>query len=317
MTGVVPVARLDADMVTVRSDEASLFVGLGNMGRPMAVNYASQRELFVYDVDGRTAADVATAAGATALTDLAGVPDRVRTVILMLPNSRIVENVLRADGLLSGLPRGCLVIDMGSSEPASTAALATEAAARGIDYVDAPVSGGVAKATSGELAIMMGGDAAAVARARPHLEIMGSSLTHVGPAGSGHAAKALNNLLSATNLAAAAEILTVAASVGIAPATMLQVINGSTGRSQATEVKYPRHVLTGTFDSGFAMDLMLKDLAIAVRLIHGARSEAPVVMTAQATAERARQLLGSPAPDHTELVRYHELRSGRLLRGLN
>jgi hypothetical protein len=77
-----------------------------------------------------------------------------------------------------------------------------------------------------------------------------------GPAGSGHAAKALNNLLSATNLAAAAEILTVAASVGIAPATMLQVINGSTGRSQATEVKYPRHVLTGTFDSGFAMDLM-------------------------------------------------------------
>jgi 3-hydroxyisobutyrate dehydrogenase len=301
--------------VTDQPAGASLFIGLGNMGRPMAVNYALGRELFVYDVNARVAADTAAAAGATTLPDLGNIPDRVRTVILMLPNSRIVEHVLRHDpGLLSCLPPGSLVIDMGSSEPASTAALADEAAAAGIDYVDAPVSGGVAKAASGELTIIIGGRDDSVARARPHLQSLGSSLVHVGPAGTGHAAKALNNLLSATNLAAAAEILTVAASVGITPPTMLKVINSSTGRSQASEVKYTRHILPGTFDSGFAMDLMLKDLAMAAGLIEAAGVKAPVVLIARATAQEAREVLDAPAPDHTELVRYYEKHSGIPLR---
>lgn len=294
---------------------ASLFIGLGNMGRPMAINYAAGRELFVYDTNPVAAGEVANVTRSTALPDLDDIPAHVRTVILMLPNSRIVESALRTSpGLLKRLPAGSLIIDMSSSEPESTASLAAEAAALGIDYVDAPVSGGVAKAKTAKLAIMMGGESTAVERAKRHLRHLGESITHVGPAGTGHAAKALNNLLSATNLAAAAEILSVAATAGIAPEKMLEVINGSTGRSQASEVKYPRHILTGTFDSGFAMDLMLKDLKIARNLITQQSSEAPIVLTAQETAVKARELLEDPQPDHTEFVRYYEKLNGTPLR---
>ena len=301
--------------MVIADNHASLFVGLGNMGRPMAINYSPGRELFVYDTNPAVAAEVAAATNGTALPDLENIPSHVGTVILMLPNSRIIESVLRTSpGLLKRLAAGTLIIDMSSSEPESTAALAAEAAALGIDYVDAPVSGGVAKALTGKLAIMVGGDSTAVGRAKRHLRNLGESITHVGPPGTGHAAKALNNLLSATNLAAAAEILTVAATAGIAPEKMLEVINGSTGRSQASEFKYPRHILTGSFDSGFAMDLMLKDLKIARNLISQQSAEAPIVLTAQETAEKARELLDSDHPDHTEFARYYEKLNGTPLR---
>lgn len=303
--------------MVITDTRASLFVGLGNMGRPMAINYSAGRELFVYDTNPTVAAEVATATNGTALATLEDIPAHIGTVILMLPNSRIIEAVLRdGRGLLQQLKAGTLIIDMSSSEPESTSSLAAEAAALGIDYVDAPVSGGVVKAESGKLAIMAGGDGPAVERAKRHLHNLGEAITHVGPAGAGHAAKALNNLLSATNLAAAAEILTVAATAGIAPEKMLEVINGSTGRSQASEVKYPRHILTGSFDSGFAMDLMLKDLKIARNLITGQSAEAPIVLTAQDTAEKARQQLQSDHPDHTEFARYYEKLNGTALRAI-
>ncbi len=139
---------------------------------------------------------------------------------------------------------------------------------------------------------MAGGDPADVARARPHLEPLGSAVLEVGPSGSGHAAKALNNLVSATNLAAAAEALTVAARFGIDPAVMVEVLNASTGRSQASEVKYPKHVLTGSYDSGFAMDLMIKDLGIARALAESQGVETPVMGAAHARALQAQEGAG-------------------------
>ena len=295
---------------------AALFVGLGNMGAPMARRYAPGRELFVFDMDPGARAAISEETGALALPNLTSTPKHVTTVILMLPNSRIVESVVRGEsGLLARLRPGSIIIDMGSSEPASTAALAEEADAAGIAYVDAPVSGGVARAITGELAIMAGGTTEAFDGALPHLQPMGTNIVHVGKAGTGHAAKALNNLLSATNLSAAAEILCAAAAVGIEPETMVKVINGSTGRSQATEVKYPRHILTGKFDSGFAMDLMLKDLRIARSIFDDHSIEAPVVLAAETTAQTARGHLETKNPDHTELVRHYERVNGMLLRG--
>jgi 3-hydroxyisobutyrate dehydrogenase len=293
----------------------SLFIGLGNMGRPMAARYAQGREVYIYDRSPEARTATAEQSGATPLDSLDSLPENLAVVILMLPNSRIVEDVLRQNpGLLTRLSRGALIIDMSSSEPESTAALAEEAGRLGIHYVDAPVSGGVARAKTGELAIMAGGSDEAVQAARPLLESMGTSVVHVGRPGTGHAAKALNNLLSATNIAAAAEIICAAASAGIAPHIMVDVINNSTGRSQATEVKYPKHILTGAFDSGFAMDLMLKDLRIARQLLESKAIEAPVVLTAQATAENLRKNLDGTAPDHTELVKHYEQANGVLIR---
>lgn len=302
-------------MIAIDTTHSSLFIGLGNMGRPMAARYAQGREVYVYDQSPEARTATAEQSGATPLDNLDSLPEDIAVVILMLPNSRIVESVLRqSPGLLTRLDPGSMIIDMSSSEPGSTAALAEEAARRGIHYVDAPVSGGVARAITGELAIMAGGSDEAVEAARPLLKSMGTSVVHVGPPGTGHAAKALNNLLSATNIAAAAEIICAAASAGIAPHVMVDVINNSTGRSQASEVKYPKHILTGAFDSGFAMDLMLKDLKIARQLLESNAIEAPVVLTAQAIAENLRKILDAAAPDHTELVKHYEQANGVLIR---
>ncbi|MGO4147587.1 NAD(P)-dependent oxidoreductase [Paenarthrobacter sp. YAF11_1] len=290
-------------------NDATLFIGLGNMGRPMAGNIArSGQRLFVYDADPQATEAVAKELHVHGPADLEAVAQDVGTVILMLPTSRIVETVLRGeDGLFRKLKRGTLIIDMGSSEPESTIALAGEATESDLVYVDAPVSGGVPKAISGELAIMVGGEPAAAERAKGLLDLMGKTVVRVGPAGTGHAAKALNNLLSATNLAAAAEILSVAKSVGINPAIMIEVINGSTSRSQASEFKYPKHILNATYDSGFSMDLMLKDMRIARSLIESSSLRAPIVLSAETLARHARETLDSPAPDHTELARYYEI----------
>lgn len=292
---------------------ATLFVGLGRMGRPMARRYAGTRGTLLFDLDTAAVARLAEELGATALPDLDSVPEDVGVVVLMLPDSRAVESVLLGpsgpsgtDGLLSRLSPGTLVIDMGSSEPASTRRLHAVAKERGLGYVDAPVSGGVAKAETGELAVMVGGETADVEAALPHLQPMGTNLVPVGPPGAGHAAKALNNLLSATNLAAAAEVLCVAQQAGIEPEVMVRVLNSSTGRSQATEVKYPKHVLPGTFASGFEMDLMLKDLAIAARLAADVEQSTPITGKTVETLGEAREHLGAAGLDHTEIVRYYE-----------
>lgn len=287
---------------------STLFIGLGAMGAPMVSNLArGDAPVVVFDVDVKAAHRLAESVDVAVAESLDPLPAGVSAVVLMLPSSRIVEDLLTGSGaLFERLPAESLVVDMSSSEPSSAVRLAETAARRGIGYVDAPVSGGVPRAETGELAIMAGGDAATVERAKPLLGLMGTSIHHVGGPGSGDAAKALNNLLSATNIAAAAEILSAATRFGIEPAVMLEVINTSTGRSQASEFKYPRHVVSGKFDSGFGMELMLKDLGIAGTLTDGAGLAAPVTDAARAVAQSSREHAGEP-PDHTEIVRYYEV----------
>ena len=287
----------------------TLFMGLGRMGLPMVRRLAGSQEVVLHDVDPAVLAAAATELGAPTMADLGDDLTRVDTVILMLPSSRVVESVLEGtQGLFARLSGGTLVVDMSSSEPASTKRLADEAGQRSIGYVDAPVSGGVAKAITGELSIMVGGAPGDVERAMAHLAPMGAATTAVGPVGAGHAAKSLNNLLSATNIAAAAEVLSVATKFGIEPRVMVDVINASTGRSQASEVKYPRHILPGTYDSGFAFDLMVKDIGIAESL---AKEHAVALEVTGAAARAARSAAEAEHPtDHTELARYVARRTG-------
>jgi 3-hydroxyisobutyrate dehydrogenase len=285
---------------------STLFVGVGRMGAPMARLYAAEHETVLLDRDHAFADALGNEIGCAVAAGVSEVPDAVDTAILMLPSSTVVEAVLLEEGLLARVPPGGLVIDMGSSVPASTRRMSAAAAERGVGYVDAPVSGGVAKARTGQLTIIVGGETADVERARPHIERFGSNVHHVGPSGAGHAAKALNNLASASNLTAAAEVLTVARTFGIAPEAMVEVLNSSTGRSQASEVKYPKHVLTGAWDSGFAMDLMIKDLDIALELARDQGATTPVTASARDAAVRAREALGGAGLDHTEVARWYE-----------
>src|SRR5262249_51415821 len=158
------------------------------------------------------------------------------------------------------LPRNAIVIDMSSADPVGTRTTHADLAKRGLAFVDAPVSGGVPRATDGTLAIMIGGDAPAVAAARPVLEKMGTRLFEVGGPGNGHAMKALNNFVAGTGFIAVSEAVLVGKRFGLDPNVMIDIMNVSTGKNFNTENVVKQHVISGAFASGFALGLLAKDV---------------------------------------------------------
>jgi 3-hydroxyisobutyrate dehydrogenase len=190
---------------------------------------------------------------------------------------------------------------MSSSEPARSRQLGATLAQLGVDYLDAPVSGGVGKARSGTLAILVGGEAPVLERCRVLLQAMGSVL-HIGAAGAGHAAKALNNYVSAAGLVATVEALQVAARFGIDPAVMTAVLNASSGRTNTSENKVKQFMLSGTFASGFALRLMNKDLKIAHALSLSVGYPMRLGSTCAAIWDEAAGRC-EPSADHTEMYR--------------
>ena len=219
----------------------------------------------------------------------------------MLPDGKAVRTALLGpEGVAGGLAPAALVLDMSSSAPVATRDLAADLAARGITLVDAPVSGGVRRAVDGSLAIMAGGDASAVARARPLLEALGTSIFETGAIGSAHAMKALNNYVSAAGLAAACEALQVGAAFGLDPALMTDILNVSTGRNNATEVKLKPFVIPKRYASGFSIGLMAKDLRTADDLARQLGVPAPLSRAVSALWAEASEDLG-PQADHTAI----------------
>jgi 3-hydroxyisobutyrate dehydrogenase len=200
---------------------------------------------------------------------------------------------------------GTSIVDMGSSRPHETQKNAGVVARRRIEYVDAPVSGGVSAAIQGTLTIMVGGQEAVLARFGTLLGSLGTNVVHAGPSGAGHAVKALNNLLSASHLVASCEALVTAQRFGLDPDVVLQIINGSSGRSGSTQVKLPRYMLPRTFDSGFRLALMVKDIGIAVGLARESGVPAPHAEMTQALWANAQSKLPEDA-DHTEILRWLE-----------
>jgi 3-hydroxyisobutyrate dehydrogenase len=221
----------------------------------------------------------------------------------MLPNSAIVEAVLLNDGFASKMRKGALVIDMSSSEPLRSRDLAATLAEKGLDYLDAPVSGGVKRAEAGSLAILVGGAEPVMTAALPVLEAMGRSILHIGPAGAGHAAKALNNFVSACGLMITVEALHVAERFGISPDVMTDVLNASTGRNNTTENKVKQFMLSGSFGSGFALHLLDKDLGIAQSLANSVGYPLTFGRHGIETWHGLAQL-ASPSADHTEMYRF-------------
>jgi 3-hydroxyisobutyrate dehydrogenase len=247
------------------------FVGLGMMGYPMAhLLHRAGYQLTVRDAAASQAARfLAEHPGVAAVEDLMAFSG-AEAVITMLPNSDIVDAIVLGQGaqlgLIHVLPPGSTVIDMSSSQPMRSRALAQALHERGLHFLDAPVSGGVRRAVDGSLAIMVGGDAAQFHQHHDLFERMGKTITHVGGPGAGHALKALNNYISAAGLAATAEALLVGQAFGLDPAVMTDVINNASGKNNTTERKVKQFMLSGTFNSGFALHLMAKDLGMAMSL---------------------------------------------------
>jgi 3-hydroxyisobutyrate dehydrogenase-like beta-hydroxyacid dehydrogenase/alkylhydroperoxidase/carboxymuconolactone decarboxylase family protein YurZ len=276
------------------------FIGLGNMGGPMSKRLVDAG----FDVVGFDPVEDArrslVAAGGRAAPSVAEAAKGAGTVILMLPSSAVVEAVL-ADAL-DVLAPGTVVVDMSTSEPMSTRRLAGELAAKGVTLVDAPVSGGVPRAQTGKLTIMAGGAEPDVATVEPLLAHLGS-VQRAGEVGAGHALKAINNMLSAVHLLATAEGVAAGQRFGLDPEVMIAMINTSSGRSGSTENKFPNYVLPKTFDSGFALSLMLKDMRIAAGLADELGVPAPLGNRAVELWAAADAELGAGA-DHTEIARW-------------
>ena len=247
------------------------YVGIGNMGGPMAANLArTGSEVIIGDLN-TAAVEAFTTEHETArpANGLAAVGQDAEAVFACLPNGKIVrEAVLGEGGVAEGMAQGSVLVDMSSSSPMGTIELGKELADRGIRMVDAPVSGGVPRAIEGTIAIMVGGAKEDIQKVRPALDAMGGQIFETGDLGSAHAMKAINNVLSATNFVVGVEALVIGKKFGLDPENMVDILNFSSGKNSATEGKLKQYVLSRGFDSGFSMDLMIKDVATALDLAH-------------------------------------------------
>jgi 3-hydroxyisobutyrate dehydrogenase len=246
------------------------FVGLGNMGLPMVANLLKAGyQVHAYDVR-REAIEAAVGQGAMAASSAADATSHGEAVITMVPNSPEVEIAyLGPQGVLDGARSGQLAIDMSTIDPATTRKVGARLEANGVRMLDAPVSGGVPGAVAGTLTIMVGGDPAAVAEARPILSAMGKNVVHVGPLGAGEVAKICNNLLAGVSMIAAAEAFTIGIRAGVDPKILHEVIRTSSGNCWALEHNCPvaglapKAASNRDFTAGFMTDLMAKDLSLA------------------------------------------------------
>lgn len=283
------------------ANEAFGFIGLGMMGVPMAANLLKAGHAVLgFDMRPEPSMALRSESRFSWGESAADVAASVNTLILMLPDSKIVDQLLWADGLAARMRRGALLVDMGSSNPVHSAENSRKLAELGIGFVDAPVSGGVRRAVDGSLTIMAGGELPAFEAARPTLGAMGKNIVHVGKAGAGHAVKALNNYVSAAGLLAVCEALTAADKFGIDPKIANQVFNTSTGKNNTTDVKVENFMLSGAFNSGFALALMRKDLETALGFINAVHTPGPFADACVANWRAAEKAL-PPGADHTAM----------------
>jgi 3-hydroxyisobutyrate dehydrogenase len=277
------------------------FVGLGNMGWPMAANlHSAGFSLVVRDADAARQARFAAEHPDALTADSPAAFAVADIVVTMLPNGGVVREALLGWGIVPVLRGGALVVEMSSSDPSDTLLLAAGLAPHDIRVVDAPVSGGVPRAVTGELSLMVGGEDADVDRAQPVLRVLGDPARQfrTGALGTGHAMKALNNVIGAATYCATAEALVVGRRFGLDPQTMIAIINASTGRSFVSELVFGPEVLTGRYGTGFALGLMAKDVHIARSVAAAAEADAPAIALADERWAKALGRLG-PAADHS------------------
>ncbi len=288
------------------------FIGIGNMGTPMASQIVKAGfDLTVYDVNPEASEKFVAQFGGRVAASLADLGGGVDAVITMLPNDKVVRDVmLRADGVCSTLAEGGIVLDMSTSDPMGTRALAEALAPRGITVVDAPVMGGVVFAKDATLDIMVAGDAAAIERVTPLLKVMGRSLIHCGAAGNAHALKAMGNYINACAMINVVEAMTIGKKFGLDAKFMadalLPMVNG---RQHPLEKKVIPQIMTRKFSTGMAMGFITKDLKIAVDTAKSLGAYAPLAECTHALWAEAVERLGAQL-DQTEVAKLWEQKTG-------
>jgi 3-hydroxyisobutyrate dehydrogenase len=291
------------------------FIGLGDIGSLMAVHLA--REPFALTVWNRTESKAREFAASHSARVATSPRDAVRgaeVIVTCLPSSAEVEAILHGEqGMIDSLERGSVLLDCTSGDPPTSRSIAAELSARGVSFIDAPVSGGTVAAKSGSLTIMWGGDKAHFERARPVVEAFGKKIVHAGPVGAGDALKAVNNALLAVHILATGEGLAMLVKAGVDPGVALEVINASSGRSNTSENLIPQRVLTRAFPRTFRLALLDKDIGIAEALGAELGMDTPVLSLAAKRMHEARAALGEDA-DHVEAVKMIEAENDVVIR---
>ena len=287
------------------------FLGLGDIGVLIASHLAREPfELVVWNRTASKASDFAEKHRAAIAQTPAAAVTGAEVVITCLPSSVEVEAVLHGEnGMLESLRKGAVLIDCTSGDPPTSRSIAAELGGRGVDFIDAPVSGGTTAAKAGTLTVMWGGDESVFERVRPVIEAFGKKIVHAGPVGAGDALKAVNNALLAVHILSAAEGLAVLVKAGVNPATALDVINASSGRSNSSENLIPQRVLTRAFPRTFRLALLEKDIGIAAVLAEDLGVLTPLISLTAERFHEAREKLGEQA-DHVEAVKMVEAENG-------
>ena len=283
------------------------FLGLGAIGRPMAARIAAASlPLAVWNRTAERAEEFARSTGARHASTAADAARDADVVITCFPESRHVQALLEGpEGLLAGLKRGSVLVDCTSGDPSTSRAIGHTLASHGVDFLDAPVSGGVIGAEKGTLTVMVGGDAAVLDRVRPALEPFAQKIVHCGDIGAGDTVKAVNQAFLAIHLLSAAEGLATLVKEGVDPTKALEVINASSGRSNSSMNLIPERVLTRAFPRTFRLALLEKDIGIAAGLARDNRVPAPITQLTADVFRIARGELGEFA-DHVEIVKMIE-----------
>lgn len=291
------------------------FIGLGDIGEPIASHLAKEPfELTVWNRTASKASEFARSYKARVASSPADAVREAEVVITCLPSSAEVEAVLHGDnGILVAVRKGAVLIDCTSGDPPTSRSIAAELGGRGVEFIDAPVSGGTSGAKAGTLTVMWGGDATVFERVRPVIEAFGKKIVHAGPVGSGDALKAVNNALLAVHILSAAEGLAILSKAGVDPKVALDVINASSGRSNTSENLIPQRVITRAFPRTFRLALLEKDIGIASVLSDDLGAKTPLIALTAARFHEAREKLGERA-DHVEAVKIVEEENGVELR---
>jgi 3-hydroxyisobutyrate dehydrogenase len=293
------------------------FVGIGNMGWPMASCLVrAGYTVHVNDSRREVADNFVQQIGGDAPDTLRAMAARSEVIVTILPTSAIVAQVLQDgdDNVLAGMKPDTVLIEMSSGVPTRTQEMAERVAALGGHMIDAPVSGGVPRARSGELAIMAGGEAAVIERVMPVLRTMGTQVLRTGGIGSGQAMKALNNLVSTGGFLIGIEALLIGQRFGLDPEMMVDVLNAATGVNNSTQKKFKQFVLSRRFDAGFTVGLLYKDISIALELGRETATPSPVSALCKELVAAALAMFGGNA-DHTEMTRVLERLAGEELGG--
>jgi 3-hydroxyisobutyrate dehydrogenase-like beta-hydroxyacid dehydrogenase len=288
------------------------YLGIGNMGGPLAERLVGKVELAVCDRDSERVAAF-TAKGAEAAASPRELAARSDIVLTCLPASKDVRSILFGDeGLAAGAADGLLIADMTTGDPNATREMAGELAPRGIELIDAPVSGGPRGAREGTIAIMVGGSDAQYARAKEVLDLISVNVVHAGSVGAGHAIKAGNNILNLICRMATFEVVSLLVKDGVDPGRAVDIIQKSSGRNYSTEITLPDNILSGKMVQGFTTALMTKDAGVALDIARAHNLDMPIGTLAQELLQRTIEEFGSDADMSTVALTYERLTGARI-----